>query len=122
MAFPLYRQFDSNDCGATCLRMVAKYYGISYSAATMRRETGTDATGVSMLVIKKAADEIGLFSHTYKADWESLCSEIKLPCIIHWNGNHFVVVYKIENETVYIADPCGSQYNIRYRKVHNRIF
>ena len=114
MAFPLYRQFDSNDCGATCLRMVAKYYGISYSTATMRRETGTDATGVSMLGIKKAADEIGLFSHTYKADWESLCSEIKLPCIIHWNGNHFVVVYKIENETVYIADPCGSRY--KYRK------
>ena len=110
MAFPLYTQFDSNDCGATCLRMIAKYYGISYNASTMRRKTETDTTGVSMLGLKKAADDIGLTSHTYKADWESLCSEIKLPCIIHWNGSHFVVAYKIKKETVYIADPCGSRF------------
>jgi ATP-binding cassette subfamily B protein len=83
------------DCGAACLRMVAKYYGKNYSLETLREKTYINREGVSLLGISEAAEEIGFRTLGVRVTFEKL-SEAPLPCIVHWRQSHFVVVYDIK--------------------------
>lgn len=93
------------DCGATCLRMVARHYGKSYPASFLRERCHTTREGVSMLGISDAAESIGFRTSGIKSSFEQLCSDVPLPCIVHWNQNHFAVVYDIKREKIHVADP-----------------
>lgn len=108
--FPFYMQLDMMDCGPACLRMVAKYYGRHYSLQTLRERSFITREGVSMLGISDAAESIGLRSIGARLSLLQLVHEAQMPCILHWNQNHFVVCYKIKKNrkkgyTFYIADP-----------------
>ncbi len=113
--FPHYKQLDAMDCGPTCLRMVAKHYGKTYSLQFLRNRSYITHEGVSMLGISDAAESIGLRTKGYCLTWEQLRDEVPFPCIIHWNQIHFVVVYDIKKylsknkgtggEIIFIADP-----------------
>jgi len=110
--FPFYKQLDSRDCGATCLRMVAKYYGCDCPASRLRDWCHTSRSGVSLLGISDAAEKIGFRTIGVKITPVQLCEEVPLPCIIHWNQNHFVVLYKIgkrkkDNPVFHVADPAA---------------
>lgn len=113
-SFPYYSQFDSIDCGPTCLRMIAKYYGRNYTIETLRERSFITRQGVSMLGISDAAESIGLHSQGVRINLEQLKSEMLFPCILHWNQNHFVVLYQIKKKKnswyFYIADPAGAKY------------
>lgn len=109
-SFPHYTQLDMMDCGPSCLRMISKYYGKSYSLQTLREKCYISRDGVSMLGISEAAESIGFKTMGVKISFEQLVNEAQLPCILHWNQNHFVVCYKIEKKKsgkfkLYIADP-----------------
>jgi ATP-binding cassette subfamily B protein len=93
------------DCGPTCLRMVAKYHGKNYSLTELRNKAFITREGVSMLGISDAAEAIGFRTMGTKFPFEKLNAEAPLPCIIHWNQNHFAVVYKIKKDKICIADP-----------------
>jgi ATP-binding cassette subfamily B protein len=97
MKFPHYRQLDQMDCGPTCLRMIAKYFGRHYTAQTLREKANISKEGVSMLGIADAAESIGLRTVGVKLSIERLYQEVPLPCILHWGSNHFVVLYDIQN-------------------------
>ncbi len=103
--FPHYRQFDQMDCGPTCLRMIAGYYGRTYSTDTLRQKSGINREGVSLLGISEAAEEIGFRTLGMRLTWEQLKEQADLPCIVYWDQVHFVVVYRIRKNNVYIADP-----------------
>ena len=103
--FPHYTQLDAMDCGPTCLRMIAKYYGKSYSIQTLRERSFITREGVSMLGISDAAELIGFRTNGVKISIKQLKKEALLPCILHWNQNHFVVLYKVKNNKYYISDP-----------------
>lgn len=103
-AFPFYKQPDQMDCGPTCLRMVAKYYGKNIRLQRIRDLSGINREGVSMLGISEAAEKIGFRTQGAKLTLNQL-KEIDLPCIIHWNQNHFVILYAIKKDIYYIADP-----------------
>ncbi len=103
--FPIYRQYNLADCGPTCLRMVAKKYGRHFSIETLRKKSGINREGVSLLGISEAAENIGFRTIGAKLNWDQLANEAQLPCILFWNQNHFIVVYKIRKERIYIADP-----------------
>lgn len=105
MSFPIYKQLDTMDCGPTCLRMVAKYYGKSYSLQTLRERSFITRQGVSMLGISDAAEAIGLRTLGARLAFKQLAHDVPLPCIVHWKQRHFVVVYKIRKGKVYVADP-----------------
>ncbi len=109
MSFIHYAQLDTSDCGPTCLRIIAKYYGRSFSTSYLREKCFLSRNGVSLLGISEAAEGIGLHAIGVKLTWEQLCKEATLPCIIHWNYNHFLVVYKVAKENskwyVYVSDP-----------------
>ncbi|HER08898.1 MAG TPA: peptidase domain-containing ABC transporter [Bacteroides sp.] len=104
-SFPFYKQLDAMDCGPTCLRMVARYYGKHFTLQSLREKSFLSREGVSMLGISKAAEAIGLQSMGVSLTWERLRAEAPLPVIVHWKQNHFVVVYKIKRDRVYVADP-----------------
>ena len=110
--FQHYKQLDSMDCGPSCLRMIARFYGKSYSLQYLRSRSYITRTGVSMLGISDAAESIGFRTKGYKLTWEELRDEALLPCIVHWKQNHFVVVCDIKKkrgkEIVYVADPAMS--------------
>lgn len=104
-SFPFYKQLDAMDCGPSCLRMVARYYGKHFTLQTLREKSYLNKEGVSMLGISKAAEDIGMQTMGVSLTWERLRSEAPLPVIVHWKQNHFVVVYKIKRDRVYVADP-----------------
>ena len=81
--FPIYKQLDSMDCGPTCLRMIAKYYGKSYSLQFLRSRSNITKSGVSMMGISDAAENIGFRTRGYRLTWEQLHDEVTLPCIVH---------------------------------------
>lgn len=103
--FPYTRQPDAMDCGPACLKMVAEHYGRHYSLDTLREETFIGREGVSLLGISRAAEKIGIRTVGGKLTYEDLKEKAPLPCIVHWNQNHFVVVYKIRGKKVFVADP-----------------
>lgn len=103
--FPFYRQPDQMDCGPTCLRMVAKYYGRSVSLEKLRKLSETTREGSSLKTISDAAEKLGFRTIGVKIDLEKLEEDAPLPCILHWNQNHFVVLYKIKNDKFFISDP-----------------
>lgn len=100
-----YRQLDGSDCGPTCLRIIAQAHGRHYSLQSLKAKVNVGKDGVSLLDISKGAEEIGLHSLGAKLTWETLREEAPLPAILHWQQEHFVVIYKIEKEKAYIADP-----------------
>ena len=103
-SFPHYTQHDQMDCGPTCLRMIAAWYGKRYSLEGLREKSFLTREGVSMLGISEAAERIGLRSLCVQIDYKRL-REAPLPCIVHWNQQHFVVVYRMDNKHVWVADP-----------------
>ena len=112
--FPHYRQHDAADCGPTSLRIIAKYYGKVYSAEMLRKHCCISKDGVSMLGISDAAEYIGFRTLGVKVTFSQLVEQAVLPCILHWNQNHFVVCYKISKRGngdyyVYISDPASQR-------------
>lgn len=114
MRFPYYPQYDSMDCGPSCLRMIAKYYGKTYSLQTLRERCSITREGVSMLGISDAAEAIGFRTIGVSISFDQLSKEAILPCVLHWNQNHFVVCYRIKRHhdgkaTIYIANPASKK-------------
>ena len=97
------------DCGPACLAMIAEYYGKHYSLEHLREGCFIGRDGVSLLGISKAAEEIGLRSVGGRLTFDDLIEKAPLPCIAHWNQNHFVVVYAVRKRRkaceVFVADP-----------------
>ncbi len=103
--FPFFHQHDALDCGPSCLRMIAQHYGKKYSLETLRKKTFISKEGVSLLSISKAAENIGFRTKGVRITPNILYEKAPLPCILHWQQEHFIVVYKIQNNKYYIADP-----------------
>ena len=104
-SFKNYRQFDMMDCGPTCLKMVANHYGKTLSLGTLRKKTKISKNGVSLFSISEAAEQIGFKTTGAIVNYEQLRKEVTLPIILHWSQNHFVILYKITRNKVYISDP-----------------
>lgn len=105
--FPFYKQLDQMDCGPTCLRMIAKYYGKSFSLQALREKSHVGREGISLLGISDAAEKIGFRTMTVGVPYEKLVQEQPFPCIAHWKQSHFIVVHKADKDRVYAADPAS---------------
>ncbi|WP_312824772.1 peptidase domain-containing ABC transporter [Epilithonimonas sp.] len=104
--FPFYLQPDAKDCGPTCLRIIAKYYGKTIPLQQVRNLSETTREGSSLLGLSNAAENMGFRSLGVQIDYNTLVEEVPLPCIVHWNKQHFVVVYNIDKSgKVHISDP-----------------
>ena len=105
MSFPFVKQPDAMDCGPSCLKMVAGFYKKNFSLETLRKKCYITRDGVSFLGLSEAADSLGFRTLGVKIPFSKLEENVPLPCIVHWRQKHFVVVYKIKNDTLWVADP-----------------
>ena len=103
--FPFFKQLDSRDCGPTCLRMIAKHYGKTFSREFLREKASITRTGVSMAGIAEAAEAIEMRTLGMRISLDSLINEAPTPFIIPWRQKHFVVVYRTTTTEIFIADP-----------------
>lgn len=106
----LRRQRDAMDCGPASLAMIVSYYGREPDIDRLRDLCALGKTGVSLLGISKAAEEIGLKTIGGRISFETLVEEAPLPCIAHWDQNHFVVIDRVTHHrsgdyTIHLADP-----------------
>jgi ATP-binding cassette, subfamily B, bacterial len=104
-SFPIYKQYDAMDCGPACLRMISKYYGKAYSLQYLREKSYVTREGASLVGLRDAAASIGMMAKCALASLDYLLGEATLPCIAHWDNNHFVVVYRARDNHIYVADP-----------------
>ena len=102
--FPHYKQTEAKDCGPTCIKIIAKHYGKIINTQQLRTLSETTREGSSLLGLSEAVEKMGFRSLGVKLTFTKLL-EASLPCIVHWNKNHYVVVYKIKKAVVYISDP-----------------
>ena len=112
--FPHCHQLNQMDCGPTCLQMVARHYGRRYTLDTLRQRSFITREGVSLLGVSDAAESIGMRTIGVRTSLEHLADNVPLPCILHWNQNHFVVLYKISRSwrgrrKYHIADPASQR-------------
>jgi ATP-binding cassette subfamily B protein len=101
---PLVRQIDEMDCGAASLAMVCRHFGRAVSLARIRQLVHTALDGTSLSALCRAATELGLAARSVKASALTL-GDMPLPAIVHWEGNHWVVVYDVRPDHVRVADP-----------------
>lgn len=109
--FPLHIQHDAMQCGTACLRMITEYFGEKYTMDELEQRCPATSEGVSMLSISRAAEELGLHTVSGRFSIDEL-SEAPQPCILHWNQNHFVILYKVKGgrkgnkeRVFHVADP-----------------
>lgn len=105
-SFITYRQLDAMDCGPTCLRMVARYYGRTIPMEYLRNKSQFGKEGVSLLGLSEASESIGLKSVGAKLSFDQLIDDVPLPAILYWDQYHFVVLtpQSTKNKLI-IADP-----------------
>ncbi len=110
--FPFYNQLDAMDCGPACLRMICDYYGKKYSLQTIINKSFYTRKGVSLKGLSYAAEELGLKTIGINTNYEKLAKEQPAPFIVYWQQKHFIVVYKITKNHVYISDPEIGKYKL----------
>jgi ATP-binding cassette subfamily B protein len=104
-SFPFYKQVDQFDCGPACLRIIAKYYGKNFSSEHLRDVCNITSDGITIKSLINGAEELGFQAMPAKIDYETLSKKAPIPCICYWRDRHFLIVYKFENNKVYVSDP-----------------
>jgi ATP-binding cassette subfamily B protein len=111
--FPLVKQYDQKDCGSAALLSVLKYYNGNSSLPHLRELCNTNLHGTTMLDIVNAAKVLGFKAFGASGEYKDLLNE-EMPCLAHViindTLNHFVVIYKIKNNKIFIADPGKGKY------------
>lgn len=101
--FPITYQFDTMQCGIACLQMICKYYGRDYSLSYLSGICTSSAEGVSLHGINETAIQLGFHTLCARLDIKDTM-EMPLPCILHWNQNHFVVLYNVKKGTSFMSE------------------
>ncbi len=114
--FSFYSQLDAMDCGPAALRMICAHYGREYPQARVRELCQIGKGGVNLLGISEAAEKLGLHSLAVRLSFRRLRDEAPLPCIAHWQGDHFVVVYAVTRNKVRVADPAVGLIDYTYEE------
>ncbi len=114
MAFPFVRQHDAMQCGISCMAMICRFHGKTFSLQWLEKHCGASREGVSLKALEDLGATLGLGCVAGKARVKDL-RDCPLPCILHWNQNHFVVLYKIDRDGTrfWIADPAKGRYRLR---------
>lgn len=102
--YPFIQQQSSSDCGAACLAMIGQYWGKRLTLHSLRNIAGVGRSGASLKGLSKAAESLGFQTSPVRASLNRLAQRHS-PWIAHWEGNHYIVVYRCQGDRVLIADP-----------------
>ena len=107
-SYPFYAQHSASDCSAACVVMVGRYWGRDFNINRLRELAHVSRDGASLKGLANAVENLGFNSRPVKASLDRLASQ-KLPAILHWEGNHYVVLFEIQPEYIIIGDPAIGQ-------------
>lgn len=113
--FTFYKQSDAMDCGPTCLKMITAHHGRDYPLQHLRKACRISRQGVTFADLMAAAEELGFKTLSAELPFQVLAKKAPLPCILHWEKQHFVVLYHITPQYAFVADPAlgrSSRYTI----------
>ena len=113
--YPFYAQHSVSDCGAACLVMVGRYWHKKFSLHRLRELAAVNRSGSSLKGLVTAAETIGFNTKPVKATLSQLAKQ-RLPAIVHWEGNHYIVVYEIKGDRVIVGDPAIGQRDLGKRE------
>ena len=102
--FALIEQAEEADCGAACLAMICKHYGIAMTLGKLREMANVTTEGATLDSLARVGESLGFTTRGLKCTYESLLG-FELPFIAHWEGYHYIVVYGISKRHVWVADP-----------------
>jgi len=102
--YPHVYQLDEMDCGAACLAIVARSYGKNVGLPYVRELVQTASDGTSLMGITRGAQSLGLAARAVRASKSNL-ERMPLPAVVHWEGNHWVVLYEVDPRHVRLSDP-----------------
>ncbi len=102
--YPFVAQQSAVDCGVACLAMVGQFWGKRLDVNQLRITANVDRSGTSLKGLMLAAESVGFATRPVQATLEQLAKQ-QLPAIAHWEGKHFVVVYRITPRRIYLSDP-----------------
>jgi ATP-binding cassette, subfamily B, bacterial HlyB/CyaB len=102
--FGLVEQAEEMDCGAACLAMICKHYGIPMTLGKLRELANVTTLGATLDSLARAGESLGFTTHGVQCTFDALRG-FELPFIIHWEGYHYVVVYGVSRGYVWLADP-----------------
>lgn len=105
MKYPFFKQLNEKDCGPTCFRMIAQYYGKTIDVASAKLLCNLYRNGTTMLTLNKAFESINVDSVALKLSYDEFVKTISDPCIVYWNRSHFVVVWNVTESKILIGDP-----------------
>ncbi|HEY9660018.1 MAG TPA: cysteine peptidase family C39 domain-containing protein, partial [Allocoleopsis sp.] len=107
MKYHFIQQHSEEDCGAACLASVSRHYGLTMSIRRIRELVGTGQNGTNLWGLQQGADKLGFNTRPVKASPDVIdrITEVPLPAIIHWNGNHWVVLYGRQGNKFVVVDP-----------------
>lgn len=117
MSFPFVKQLDAMQCGISCMSMICHFYGKKLSVQTLEKQCHASKDGISLKSIADLCDSLKLEYTAAKVSISEL-RELPLPCVLHWNQNHFVVLYKIDRngKNFWIADPAKGKYKLSLKE------
>ena len=102
--FELVEQAEEADCGAACLAMICKHYGIPMTQGKLREMANVTTEGATLDSLARVGESLGFATHGMKCTYESMLG-FELPFIAHWEGYHYIVVYGVSKRHVWVADP-----------------
>ena len=103
--FPFVAQRKARDCAFACLRMILRFHGGDQDFTSSRFASCLSRDGMTVLTLTRIAEQLGLRCSVLQGTLEEFTSEVALPCIIVWQQNHFMVVYRVTEDTIFIANP-----------------
>ncbi len=121
--FIFFKQLESADCGATCLKMIAQFYNRKIDIRYLREIAYTNKNGVTLSSLINAADTIGFETLPTQITFDQLCNDVPLPAILHWKNSHYVVAYKSEKKNnkqfIHIADPAYGKLKLQQKETES---
>ncbi|EXU76964.1 peptidase domain-containing ABC transporter [Erwinia mallotivora] len=108
---PVLHQTQAAECGLTCVGMIAGYYGHKTDMITLRRSHNTSQKGATLADVMVIANNLGLSGRALRLELDEL-DKLQLPCILHWDMNHFVVLKKVTKKSITLHDPARGKCEI----------
>ena len=113
---PMMLQTEAAECGPACLAMVASYHGHDVDLAGLRRKFSTSLKGVTLARLMAMAGQLGFTCRPLKLDMENL-RQLKTPCLLHWDLNHFVVLNRVGKRRIVVHDPAYGIRELSWKEV-----
>ncbi len=113
---PLVHQTESSECGLACLAMICNHYGKNSNLISLRQQFNLSARGTTLAGMKEIAEQLGLTSRCLSLELHELNS-LKIPCILHWDFNHFVVLVGVKQNRVILHDPARGRRTINLEEM-----